>query len=52
MLTEAQHALNAIAIAMDEINASGQLGNAQLSLVTADDSPYGFWCRFCSPLID
>ena len=38
MLTEAQHALNAIAIAMDEINASGQLGNAQLSLVTADDS--------------
>ncbi len=38
MLTEAQHALNAITMAVDEINASGRLGKAQLSFITADDS--------------
>ena len=38
MAGEAQHALNALQLAVDEINASEQLGNTHLSLVTADDT--------------
>ena len=38
MSSEAQHAQNALQLAADEINASGQLGDMHLSLVVADDT--------------